>query len=385
MTLLEQSPHILARLYLWHKPFNELVAYRPINHNTCQAADLVLFSRDGAESIRLQEIFLEQWAALTPEVLRTRINTSLISYLRRHIHYKTVSLRYRFLGMIVLAAFHNIHLEIDDELFKQLSSRLFAGIFQQQTLKPLHMVFNYLSSNQIKSISVSIRDILENEKHYDYDTALFHLTALAPKLPQDSLLSFLPFLVDGLATSSERTRTFVIECLKAFVSKLTTKHQLALCSRLLSNLQGSMISPSSIYQCLGSFESLLSPSVRRVIIPQILQEMRTHQTANRQHLIQCNVMFTSSFTKAEQDQLFMVLLANLKCGDENRRIHTLQEIDSLKHLSSPFVSRVIPFITNKLMDNSVLCRQLAQTLLVRLAPGLKKKYSTGKRFGWVIY
>ncbi|WP_146740058.1 hypothetical protein [Legionella quinlivanii] len=368
MNLFALPPYALARIYMWNMPFKELARYCSVSRNSRLAADLVLFSRHDRHSLRIQEKLLEQWAFQPPESLRTWMKNNLISYLKQHIRSAYVSFRYRFLGMIVLAAYHDVALEIDNNLFAQLERCLFAGVFQPQKLHHLHILFSYLKSEQVTKLSSLIREKLQNITDYDYETALFHLSALVPRLDEKSLHAFIPVLIKALSLQSEKKREYAIGCLRSFALKMTSKQQMRLCNTLL----GSRMLPAAIYQSLSSVSGLLSASVRQTIVSWLLKQMRQSRNTCPPQLIQCMLSWSADLNDTEQDELFLFILANLKNSDMNVRIKTMEELNQAN--ISQFLSRLIPSISHVLTDKSQQCRESAKNFLSRHISGLEKTH-----------
>ncbi|KTD51661.1 hypothetical protein Lqui_0505 [Legionella quinlivanii] len=368
MNLFELPPYALARLYMWHMPFNELARYSSVSHNSRMAAELALFSRQDTHSLRIQEKLLEQWAFQSPESLRKWMKNNLVSYLKRHISSAYVSFRYRFLGMIVLAAYHNVTLEIDDNLFAQLKKCLFAGAFQPKKLHHLHILFSYLNPGQISELSQLFKQSLQDITDYDYETALFHLSALAPRLDEKSLHAFIPLLIKGLSLQSEKKREYAIGCLRSFALKMTSKQQMRLCNTLL----GSRMLPAAIYQSLSSVSGLLSASVRQTIVSWLLKQMRQSRITCPPQLIQCMLSWSAELNDTEQDELFLFILTNLKNTDMNVRIKTMEELNQA-NIPHRFLSRLIHAVSHVLLDKGMLCRVSAKNFIASHISGIEKK------------
>lgn len=368
MNLFEQPSYALARIYMWNMSFKELARYCSVSRNSRLAAELVLFSRQDSPSLRIQEKLLEQWAFQPPESLRKWMKNNLISYLKRHICSAYVSFRYRFLGMIVLAAYHDMALEIDDNLFAQLKKCLFAGAFQPKKLHHLHILFSCLNPGQISELSQLFKQSLQDITDYDYETALFHLSALAPRLDEKSLHAFIPLLIKALSLQSEKKREYAIGCLRSFALKMTSKQQMRLCNTLL----GSRMLPAAIYQILSSVSGLLSASVRQTIVSWLLKQMRQSRNPCPPQLIQCMLSWSAELNDTEQDELFLFILANLKNTDMNVRIKTMEELNQA-NIPHRFLSRLIPAVSHVLLDKGMLCRVSAKNFLLSHISGLERK------------
>ncbi|WP_133139067.1 hypothetical protein [Legionella genomosp. 1] len=369
MNLFEQPSYALARIYMWNMSFKELARYCSVSRNSRLAAELVLFSRQDSPSLRIQEKLLEQWAFQPPESLRKWMKNNLIAYLKRHICSAYVSFRYRFLGMIVLAAYHDMALEIDDNLFAQLKKCLFAGAFQPKKLHHLHILFSCLNPGQISELSQLFQQSLQDITDYDYETALFHLSALAPRLDEKSLNAFIPLLIKALSLQSEKKREYAIGCLRSFALKMTSKQQMRLCNTLL----GSRMLPAAIYRSLSSLSGLLSASVRQTILSWLLEKMRQSRNTCPPQLIQCMLSWSADLNDTEQDELFLFILANLKNTDINVRIKTMEELNSLANIPHRFLSRLISAVSHVLLDKGMLCRVSARTFLLNHISGLERK------------